>query len=289
VDAARAALDEVDAIEASLSVFREASEVSCLNRQAAMAPVPVSPGLFTLLSLCRELHAATGGAFDPASTALSRCWGFLDRSPRRPADEEIAAARARSGMDKVVIDDLRRAVRFAVSNVNRAGGCAWIFSVRGAIRLMASVARMPPSAATSSQNARTPALLPAASAGAAADSPGPNATRASPMSRRRFRASLSRHRRSRLRRLAGVAAGEPSQGRSWRTTAASTSVAVSPSKSRLPVSISHSTTPKAQMPIFEDVTPDGKRFLLNVPVVARSSVGFHVIVNWPSLLEARRE
>jgi len=43
------------------------------------------------------------------------------------------------------------------------------------------------------------------------------------------------------------------------------------------------------MPIFEDVTPDGKRFLLNVPVVARSSVGFHVIVNWPSLLEARRE
>ena len=117
LDAARAALDEVDAIEASLTVFREASEVSCLNRQAAMAPVPVGPGLFTLLSLCRELHAATAGAFDPASTALSRCWGFLDRSPRRPADEEIAAARARSGMDKVVLDDLGRAVRFAVPGV----------------------------------------------------------------------------------------------------------------------------------------------------------------------------
>jgi thiamine biosynthesis lipoprotein ApbE len=117
VDAARAALDEVDAIEASLSVFREASEVSRLNRQAAIAPVPVSPGLFTLLSLCRELHAATGGAFDPASTALSRCWGFLDRRPRRPADEEIAAARARSGMDKVVLDELGRAVRFAVPGV----------------------------------------------------------------------------------------------------------------------------------------------------------------------------
>jgi thiamine biosynthesis lipoprotein len=117
VDAARAALDEVDAIEDALTVFREASEVSCLNRQAAMAPVPVSPGLFTLLSLCRELHAATGGAFDPASTALSRCWGFLDRRPRRPADEEIAEARARSGMDKVVLDDLGRAVRFAVPGV----------------------------------------------------------------------------------------------------------------------------------------------------------------------------
>jgi thiamine biosynthesis lipoprotein len=117
MDAARAALDEVDAIEASLTVFRDTSEVSIVNRQASAAPVPVSPGFFTLLSLCRELHAATGGAFDPASTALSRCWGFLERRPRLPADEEIAAARARSGMDKVALDDLGRAVRFPVAGV----------------------------------------------------------------------------------------------------------------------------------------------------------------------------
>jgi Tol biopolymer transport system component len=47
--------------------------------------------------------------------------------------------------------------------------------------------------------------------------------------------------------------------------------------------------PDRDTPIFEDVTPDAKRFLLNVPVTARSSVGFHVIVNWRSLLEPRRE
>jgi thiamine biosynthesis lipoprotein len=117
VEAARAALDEVDAIEASLTVFRETSEVSCLNRQAAAAPVPVSRGLFALLSLCRELHAATGGAFDPASAALSRCWGFHDRNPRRPEEEEVAAARGRAGMDKVVLDDMARAVRFALPGV----------------------------------------------------------------------------------------------------------------------------------------------------------------------------
>jgi Tol biopolymer transport system component len=45
--------------------------------------------------------------------------------------------------------------------------------------------------------------------------------------------------------------------------------------------------PERDTPIFEDVTPDGKRFLLNVPVVARSSVGFHVIANWRSLLDKR--
>ena len=47
--------------------------------------------------------------------------------------------------------------------------------------------------------------------------------------------------------------------------------------------------PDRDTPIFEDVSPDGRRFLLNVPVVARSSVGFHVIANWPSLLGARSD
>jgi thiamine biosynthesis lipoprotein len=117
VDAARAALDEVDAIEDALSWFRDTSEVSRVNRAAATGPVSVSPGLFALLSLSRELSSATGGAFDPASTALSRCWGFLERRPRLPAEEEIAAARARSGLDKVALDGMGRAVRFAVPGV----------------------------------------------------------------------------------------------------------------------------------------------------------------------------
>jgi thiamine biosynthesis lipoprotein len=117
LEAARAALDEVDAIEDALSWFRDTSEVSRVNSAAATGPVSVSPGLFALLSLCRELSSATGGAFDPASAALSRCWGFLERRPRLPAEEEIAAARARSGLDKVALDDMGRTVRFAVPGI----------------------------------------------------------------------------------------------------------------------------------------------------------------------------
>ena len=47
--------------------------------------------------------------------------------------------------------------------------------------------------------------------------------------------------------------------------------------------------PQRGTPVFEDVTPDGKRFLLNVPIVARSSVGFHVIANWQALVDAHRD
>ena len=79
VEDARAALDEVDAIESALSWFRDTSELSRVNREAVAGPVAVGPFLLELLALCRELHAATGGAFDPASTALLRCWGFLER------------------------------------------------------------------------------------------------------------------------------------------------------------------------------------------------------------------
>jgi len=122
VDEARAALDEVDAIESRITWFRATSELSHANREAAARDVAVSPGLFALLSLCRELSSATGGAFDPASTALSRCWGFLDRRPRLPSAEEIEKARAASGMHRVVLDSLRRTVRFGAPGLEIAFG-----------------------------------------------------------------------------------------------------------------------------------------------------------------------
>ena len=46
-------------------------------------------------------------------------------------------------------------------------------------------------------------------------------------------------------------------------------------------------TPDRDTPIFEDVTPDGQRMLLNVPVTERSSVGFDVILNWTALLKTQ--
>ncbi len=122
VEDARAALDEVDAIESVLSWFRDTSELSRVNREASAGPVVVGSFLFALLGLCRDLHAMTGGAFDPASTALSRAWGFLDRRPQLPPEAAIAEARARSGMDKVVLDAAARSVRFTTSGVELSFG-----------------------------------------------------------------------------------------------------------------------------------------------------------------------
>jgi thiamine biosynthesis lipoprotein len=112
VPAARAALDEVDTIEAALTYFRETSELSNVNRQAAQHPVAVSAELFALLQLCGEIYRVSGGAFDPTSTPLSRAWGFLARQGRLPGETEIAEARARTGWEHVRLDHRARAVSF---------------------------------------------------------------------------------------------------------------------------------------------------------------------------------
>jgi thiamine biosynthesis lipoprotein len=110
IPAAREALDEIDRLEAALTVFRDTSEVAEVNRTAGDRPVEVGRHLRTLLERCQALHRETEGAFDVTSTPLSRCWGFLRRQGRLPAAGEIEAARASVGMKHVALDD--RGVRF---------------------------------------------------------------------------------------------------------------------------------------------------------------------------------
>src|SRR5687767_12626525 len=111
--AAREALDLVEDLEAQLTVFRDSSEVVRLNRRAARESCAASASLFALLQHCRELHAATEGAFDVTSTPLSRCWGFLRREGRLPSEHELEQARARVGMQQVELDAEQCGVRFA--------------------------------------------------------------------------------------------------------------------------------------------------------------------------------
>jgi FAD:protein FMN transferase len=112
VSSAREALDEADRLEAALSVFRDTSELSRVNRAAAEEPAEVGDELYALLARCGELHEATERTFDITSTPLSRCWGFLRREGRLPAPEEVEAARALVGMPGVVLDGGARTVRF---------------------------------------------------------------------------------------------------------------------------------------------------------------------------------
>jgi thiamine biosynthesis lipoprotein len=106
------ALNLIDELEAQLSVFRPSSEISFINREAARRAVAVEHSLFDLLSLCKSLYEQTDGAFDVTAGALTRCWGFLKRSGRMPAADELEDARSLVGSDKLLLDEETRGVRF---------------------------------------------------------------------------------------------------------------------------------------------------------------------------------
>jgi FAD:protein FMN transferase len=117
VAVARDALDGIDRLEAQLTVFRETSEVSVINRSAAEEEVEVEPTLFDLLQLCKDLHRDTERAFDIAAGPLIRCWGFLRRQGRIPDPAELETALALSGTDKMILDPARRTIRFGSRGV----------------------------------------------------------------------------------------------------------------------------------------------------------------------------
>ena len=110
--AAEEAFQEIESIEAQLSLFRPTSEVSHLNTRAAHEPVRVTPPLFSLLKQARDLSEKTNGAFDITVAPLVRCWGFLERAGRIPTPEEIAQARALVGWKNISLDETNFTVRF---------------------------------------------------------------------------------------------------------------------------------------------------------------------------------
>jgi len=123
--AATEALDEADRVESLLTIFRDSSELSRVNREASTGCENVDAEVFAILQRCALLTADTDGAFDITSTPLSRCWGFLRRDGRVPPDEAIREAQACVGMSLVALDGERRSVTFAVDgmelNLNAIG------------------------------------------------------------------------------------------------------------------------------------------------------------------------
>lgn len=111
------ALNEVERLEEQLTVFRESSEVSHVNRCAAKEAVEIEQSLFDLLVLCQDLYRSTEGAFDVTSGPLTRCWGFLRREGRFPDDEEIRRAQSLVGSDKLLLNRQTRTIRFARDGV----------------------------------------------------------------------------------------------------------------------------------------------------------------------------
>jgi len=112
VMAASDALDLVHVLEDQMSVYREGSELSSINRRAAGEPVEVESRLFDLLDEARRVCEATDGAFDPTSGPLIALWSDCRQQARIPTDAEIAGALQRTGIEGLLFDADKRTVQY---------------------------------------------------------------------------------------------------------------------------------------------------------------------------------
>ena len=112
VEVAQDALDEIDKLEDQLSIFRDTSEVSFINRYAAERHVSIERSLFSLLHQCQQLHCETEGAFDITSGPLSQCWGFVRRQGRIPEPAELEKAMSVVGSHRLSLDAPSRSIAF---------------------------------------------------------------------------------------------------------------------------------------------------------------------------------
>lgn len=103
-EAAQAAFAELRRVEAHLSRFDAASDLSALNARAGRGPVRVDRELVRVLTVAEGLRRRTTGAFDPAIEPVMRAWGFHAARREAPTSRELEEARSAVRAARVRID-----------------------------------------------------------------------------------------------------------------------------------------------------------------------------------------
>ncbi|GAB4465266.1 MAG: FAD:protein FMN transferase [Burkholderiaceae bacterium] len=105
-----AVMQEMHRIDAAMSPYKETSELSRVNRDAAHGPVRIGEELFGLIERAIEFARLTDGAFDITYAAVGHLYDY--RRGIKPTETELARARAAVGWRGLQLDRTARTVRF---------------------------------------------------------------------------------------------------------------------------------------------------------------------------------
>ena len=97
------ALRDLETLEAELSRLRDGSDISRLNHLAPGESTPIGEATFDCISLAKDVHSATNGAFDITIGPLLAVLTNPDHSPRQPSQSELNRAREAIGIDKIIL------------------------------------------------------------------------------------------------------------------------------------------------------------------------------------------
>ncbi len=109
--AAWAAFDELDRLEAELSKFIENSDIARINNLAANQPLQVGLATTECLKLAIKLYEQTNGALDVTVGTLMECWLNKDKTLKKPSEEQLTLARERIGTNLITLDESNHTVQ----------------------------------------------------------------------------------------------------------------------------------------------------------------------------------
>ena len=135
-DAAIAAvLSEMQHIDDSMSTYKDTSEVSLVNAQAAAHPVQITQELFGLLQTAVEYSRITEGAFDVTYASVGFMYDF--RKHEKPTEQQIRRKLPAVNYRHLLLDPKQRTIRFSQPGVRiDFGGIAKGYSVDQSIKVL---------------------------------------------------------------------------------------------------------------------------------------------------------
>jgi thiamine biosynthesis lipoprotein len=100
-------------VNEKMSTYQSTSELSLYNASTSGDWFAVSDALFNVISAAQNLSVASQGAFDITVGPLVNLWGFgpshhLDKIP---SESELAEAFARTGYEKLLLDNKKKALK----------------------------------------------------------------------------------------------------------------------------------------------------------------------------------
>jgi len=135
----RLALEEVFAeaarIDRLMSTYKDESEISKINREAADAPVVAGDELFGLIRRALDISVLTRGAFDITYDSVGQHYDF--RSRQRPDENTVESERENIDYRLVVLDQAAGTVSFSQQGVRiNLGGIAKGYVVERGIDIL---------------------------------------------------------------------------------------------------------------------------------------------------------
>jgi thiamine biosynthesis lipoprotein len=126
---------EAGRIDRLMSTYKDESEISKINREAADAPVRAGEELYRLISRSLEISVLTDGAFDITYESVGQHYDFRGR--QRPDDSTVAKEVENIDFRFVRLDDTARTVRFDREGVRiNLGGIAKGYVVERGIGIL---------------------------------------------------------------------------------------------------------------------------------------------------------